>query len=208
VLAGILGVPPQLLEAQQDTPGGAAIANGHRYKLASELTDADWAALIGDSSASPPIPPTSPFMIESTLPRDGVPSANAINGREYDTSDDVNGTSRVPDDLQYACIIPLPEPRDCATLDANSQACDCYDGAQDRPLCEEQPGVSAAGSVQFWGKAYPSTRQLEVLRGLGESGVVTSICARNTNDPTANDYSYRAAMAAVSFAMEAKLVQP
>ena len=208
VLAGILGVPPDLLEAHSDVPADAAAPSGFRYKPASELTDADWAALIGDSSASPPIPPTNPFMIESVLPRDGVPSANAINGREYDTTDDLNGTTRVPDDLQYACIIPLPEPRDCTTFDPNSQACDCYEREQDRPLCEELPGVSAAGPVQYWGKAYPSTRQLEVLRGLGESGVVTSICARNTSDPTASDFSYRAAMSAVSSAMEAKLSAP
>ena len=208
VLAGILGVPPLLLEAQQNAPGRPAIEDGFRYRLASELTDADWAALIGDPSASPPIAPTSPFMLESALPREAVASANPTNGREYDTTDDLNGTVDVPDDLQYACIFRLPEPRDCTTVDPNVEACACFENDNDRPLCEEQPGVSPAGTLQFWGKAYPSSRQLEVLRGLGDSGVVTSICAHNTSDPTASDYSYRPALAALVDAMEARLASP
>lgn len=210
VLAGILGVPPQLLEALENVPGRPAIENGFRYRLASELTDADWAALVGDSSASPPIPPTNPFMIESALPRDAVAAANPVNGREFDTAEP-NGDAfagSAPNDLQYACIFPLPEPRDCTTVDPNVDACDCFPDDRDRPLCEEQPGVSAAGTLQFWGKAYPSTRQLEVLRGLGESGVVTSICAQNTSRPEASDYSYRPALAALVDAMAARLSQP
>jgi hypothetical protein len=208
VLAGIVGVPPQLLQAREDVPGRPAIASGFRYRLASELTDADWEALIGDSNESPPIAPASPFMIESTLPREAVASANPINGREYDTLESNEVSGGIANDLQYACIFPLPEPRDCAAVDPNTTPCDCFQDYNDRPLCEEQPGKSAAGTLQFWGKAYPSTRQLEVLRGLGESGVVTSICAHNTSDPTASDYSYRPALAALVDAMEARLSQP
>jgi hypothetical protein len=54
--------------------------------LHAELTEADWSAMLGDPSASPPVLPTSPFMRESPLPRAGVDSANEVNGREYDTS--------------------------------------------------------------------------------------------------------------------------
>jgi hypothetical protein len=214
-LAGILGVPWQLLEAQTNVPGRPAVENGFRYKLASELSEADWLAMVGDSSASPPLEPTNPFMIESALSRPGVVSPNAVNGREYETTatsvNNVNGQElsfSVPDDLQYACIMRLPEPRDCDALDSNTVSCDCYAGDRDRPLCEEHPGVSAAGPLQYWGKAYPSTRQLEVLRGVGERAIVTSICARNTSDGAASDFSYRPALAALVDGMAAGLSQP
>jgi hypothetical protein len=197
-LAGIVGVPPELLQASQNVSGRPAIENGFRYKLASELDAADWMAMLGDANASPPLDPTSPFMIESPLPRAGVSAANPINGREYQTV--FNDT---PDDLQYACIFPLPEPRDCDALDPNVSSCDCFAGARDTPLCEAQPGVTGAGSVQYWGKAYPSTRQLEVLRALG-----SSICARNSVDVTASNFSYRPALAALIDSMEQSLSRP
>jgi hypothetical protein len=207
-LAGILGVPWQLLEAPTNVPEASASENAFRFKLANELTDADWLAMVGDPSASPPLEPTSPFMVESPLPRPGVTSPNAVNGREYETRYFGTSASGIADDLEYACIIPLPEARDCATFDPGATSCDCYEGARDRPLCEEQPGVSAAGPVQYWGKAYPSTRQLQVLRGVGERAIVASICARNTVDATASDFAYRRALAAVVDGMEAALVQP
>jgi hypothetical protein len=205
-VAGIVGVPWQLLEARQNAPGRPAIENGFRYKLPSELTDADWAALLGDPNASPPVPPTSPFMLESPLPRAGVAAGNDVNGREYDTVSEFGVPT--PDDLQYACIFPLPAPRDCDALDPNVQACDCFAGDNDRPLCEQSPGASSAGSLQLWGKAYPGTRQLELLRGVGERAVVASICARNTSDASASDFSYRPALAALVDGMEASLSQP
>jgi hypothetical protein len=206
-LAGIVGVPSQLIEAEEDAAGRPAVAGGFRYKLAAELTAEDWNAMIGDGSASPPLPPASPFMVESATPRDGVEVGNAVNGREYSTVDAVLG-NQTPDDLQYACILPLPEPRDCAALDPSTQACDCYAGGNDKPLCEELPGQSAAGTVQYWGKAYPGTRQLEVLRGLGARAVVGSICARNTTDAEAADFSYQPSIAALVDSMEASLQRP
>jgi hypothetical protein len=205
-VAGIVGVPWQLLEARQDVPGRPAIESGFRYKLPSELSDADWAAMLGAPNASPPVPPTSPFMVESPLPRAGVAAGNEINGREYDTASEL--AAPTPDDLQYACIFPLPTPRDCDALDPNLQACDCYAGDRDRPLCEPTPGSSEAGSLQYWGKAYPSIRQLELLRGVGSRAVVTSICARNTSDPSASDFSYRPALAALVDGMEPSLSLP
>ena len=206
-IAGIVGVPPQLIEADENAPGRPAIANGYRYKLASELSTEDWTAMVGDSSASPPVAPTSPFMIEAPTPRAGVDAGNPINGRESSTVDSLGGTN-TPDDLQYACILPLPEARDCAELDPATQACDCYAGGNDKPLCEEQPGQSIAGTTQFWGKAYPGTRQLEVLRGLGEQAVVGSICAPNTTAAEAADFSYRPSIAALVDSMEQSLLRP
>jgi hypothetical protein len=200
-LTGIIGVPWQLLEAQQDVPGRPSVESGFRYKLAAELAAADWAAMLGDPGASPPLPPSSPFMVESALPRAGVVDANPINGREYDTATG----STVPDDLEYACIFPMPAPRDCSSLDPALEACDCFAGNQDRPLCEETPGVSAAGPLQHWAKAYPGTRQLEVLQALGNQSVVASICARNVSDLTARDFAYRPAIAALMDSMEPSL---
>lgn len=60
-------------------------------------------------------------MIESATARDGVELGNPVNGREYSTVTLVGGTG-APDDLQYACILPLPEPRDCTELDPATQA--------------------------------------------------------------------------------------
>ena len=210
-LAGIVGVPSELIEAQVDAPGRPALANGFRYKIASELSAADWDALVGDSSASPPVPPSNPFMIESPTERADIPPGNPINGREHSTADirvTDTGTTEIPDDLQFACILPLPAPRDCALADPALDACDCYPGENDSPLCEQVPGQSAAGTVQYWGKAYPGTRQLELLRQLGQQAVVGSICAPNTTLPDAADFSYRPAIAALVDSMAPRLQTP
>ena len=114
-------------------------------------------------------------MRESPTARQGIAAGNPINGREYDTA--LARPDGVPDDLEYACIFPLPVPRDCTLADPNIDDCDCYDGFIDNPLCEQEPGVSAAGTTQYWAKAYPGLRQLDVLRGYGANSVVASICA-------------------------------
>lgn len=133
-------------------------------------------------------------MIESEFARSGVVAGNPINGREHAT---LGPLGSAPDDLQYACIFPLPAPRDCTARDPITDACDCYAGDVDRPLCEQVPGSSTPGTTQFWAKAYPASRQLEVLQRYGENSVVASICARNVSDATASDYGYRPAVAAI-----------
>jgi hypothetical protein len=102
-----------------------------------------------------------------------------------------------PDDLQYACIFPLAEPRDCTQRDPNTDACDCYQGEFDRPLCERTPGDGMPGTTQYWAKAYPGGRHLEVLKDYGPNSIVASICARNVSDPNAADFGYRPAIAAI-----------
>ena len=92
-------------------------------------------------------------MVESTRPRPGVSAANPINGREYAT----HQGSGTDDDLQYACIFPLPEQRDC-TDPNRSDDCDCADVEHDKPLCEVSPGVDPPGTTQYWAKAYPGLR--------------------------------------------------
>lgn len=88
-------------------------------------------------------------------PRPESAEGNPINGRDYVT---VQPPSGAPDDLQYACILPLPVPRDCNQFDPNT-CCDCR-GAPDTPLCEQVPGESAPGTTQYWAKAYAGLRQL------------------------------------------------
>jgi len=218
-LSGIVGVPWQAIAANQDAYGRAIDPSEVlRFKSYGELTNDDaWAQIVG----SPGVPwraatdstpevlsvpgslPALPQMLESPqFPRPGVTVGNAMNGRDFDTTQGTisyDGTTR-PDDLQYACIFPLPTPRDCELLDPNTDNCDCYRGVLDRPICEQTPGVSVPGTTQYWSKAYPGPRLLQVLKDFGAqttNSVVASICARNTTDASRSDYGYRPAMAAI-----------
>jgi hypothetical protein len=51
--------------------------------------------------------------------------------------------------------------------------------------------------MQTRGKAYPGIRQLQVLKGLGEQGVVGSICPANTTNMAAADFGYRPLIASL-----------
>jgi hypothetical protein len=223
-LGGITGVPWQAIQADKDANGRPIAANNLRFKSYKELTaDRVWDQIIGspgvpwraaagsqpEVAGSPAIPPTLPQMVESPqFPRPGIfPSngttPNAINGRDYDTTQGTatqSGAAPRADDLQYACIFPLEPPRNCATLDPNTDNCDCYQGVLNRPLCEQTPGSSAAGTTQYWAKAYPGPRQLQVLKDFGEkssNSIVASICARNVTRKADPDYGYRPAIAAI-----------
>lgn len=209
VLAGILGVPWQAIASDVDADGRPLPAGALRFRNATELLQhgvweqivgspgVPWRAATGgrpEVASVPAIAPSLPQMVESEFARAGVVTGNAINGREHDTQ---SGPGGAPDDLQYACIFPLPAPRDCSALDPSINACDCYEGQLDRPLCEAVPGTSVPGTTQYWAKAYPASRQLEVLRRYGENSVVASICARNVSDGTGEDFGYRPAVAAI-----------
>jgi hypothetical protein len=176
-LAGIVGVPWQDI-ADDASRSGA----GLRYLSAHELQATDrWSAILGDASKN--LPPADPFMRESTAPRSGT---NPITGDAIvpETSLDpraspINGHEQVSDgtDLQYACTFPLEKPEACGPDD---QACDCGAAALDnrnRPLCQP-PAGGTASTTQYFGKAYPGLRPLEVLKGIGESAIVASICPK------------------------------
>jgi len=64
-LAGIVGVP------WQDVADDASLTGpGLNYLTAKELADKGrWSALLGDATASPPLPPSDPFMVESIVAR-------------------------------------------------------------------------------------------------------------------------------------------
>jgi hypothetical protein len=209
LLAGIVGVPWQSIASGTDSTGRALSDPGRqlRYKSSSELTSADWNRIVGSAGtlgriasdgvleipAVPPSPPSEPTMVESSAARANVTPGNPINGREHDTAS--GGVT--PDDLQFACIFPLPTSRDCAQVDPTTTTCDCFPGESDSPLCETTPANGSPGTIQFWAKAYPGLRQLRVLQGLGDRSVVSSICARQTNDVERPDFGYRPAVAAL-----------
>jgi hypothetical protein len=199
-LAGIVGVPWQSIAADRDSTGGPLAADVLRFKTAVELQQSDWDAILGQPAASPPEPAGNPLMRESTSPRPGVPPGGA-NGREYATDSALPGT---PQDLEYACIFPLPEPRNCENEDA--QTCDCASDSA-KPLCEERPGVDAPSHIQHWAKAYPGLRELDVLRGFGKNSIVASICARNVNDLERRDFGYRPAIASILERLEEQLLR-
>ncbi len=173
-MSGIVGVPWQAI-AKKDASGNPSLALG--FQSVEELTESGaMAKLAGNPDAN--VPPTDPFMIETSERRTGTsdllgvsPAAeNAINGgdRTFEVSD-----------LQYACTfgIETPEGHDCAT---------CTTAECDDPLCN--------GTEQIAAKAYPGTRELAVLGGLGEQGIPASICPEQVTDETQENFGYAPAV--------------
>ncbi|MES1174135.1 MAG: hypothetical protein ABUL62_07375 [Myxococcales bacterium] len=165
-----------------------------------------WPILIGDHTKNQP--PSDPFMVESSEPRSGMnpltqiaispanstnPTANPINGHEQN----------VPnlDDLQYACTFPLGTPITCLA----GEVCECAPDKSGQlsevilansPLCQPPTGGEAA-ATQYYGKGYPSTRELELARVMGTRAVAGSICTKAAaTDPS--EMGYAAALTALS----------
>lgn len=194
-LAGIVGVP------WQDIADNASLTGaGLRYLTAKELSATGrWDVLVGDRSKG--MPPADPFMVESIAARSGTnpvtgdviapatsdnPRANAINGHELVAPDG--------GELQYACTFPLKEAVPCK----NDASCDCEPkdvAERRRPLCQP-PGGGGPEPTQYFGKAYPGIRPLEVLKGIGDSAIVASICPKvfTVNQP---GYGYEPAVDAL-----------
>jgi hypothetical protein len=150
-----------------------------------------WERILGTASE----PPLDPFARESRLPRTGTNpvTSDAIMPPESTVLNGINGKERTAsDDLQYSCIFPLPEPRDCAagSLTAGA-ACDCdEDTFEGDPLCWDET-LGAYATQQHFAKAYPAPRILRVLQGVGEQAVVASISPKNMTDTAARDFGYR-----------------
>jgi hypothetical protein len=197
-LAGIVGVPWQDIASDDSLQGP-----GLRYLTAEELVEKQrWDLILGDPAQRRP--PSDPHMVESVRPRSGShplripgadiapstatsPRADVISGHEYEP--------HKRGDLQYACIYERETPEDCST-----KGCDCKDNAvpTNTPLCQAPAGTAAVATTQYFAKAYPSTRQLEVLRGVGKQGIVASICAKLARGPTSDpSYGYNPAVSAL-----------
>lgn len=202
MLVGILGVPWQDI-AVSPNPADRLT---YRPAVGTETKPGvEWSWLLPSSSTQ------DPAMRESVAPRTGKNPAtgidlappgsprysNPINGHEH--------TNLARDELQYACIFPLPEgQRPCPqNSDAN---CDCNDAdlqAEGNPLCQAED--DSFGATQYFAKAYPGLRELQVLNGVGDAAVVASICAKEMSDANALDYGYRPAMQAIVDKVKTKL---
>ena len=213
-LAGIVGVPWQDIADDASLTDPKALT----YLTAKELREKDrWSVLLGDPhppNNAKPVPPSDPFMIETPEVRSGMntiakppvpivgadsknPTANVINGHEQNIPDF--------DDLQYACTFPLQMPKTC---EPGNAACDCSPDktgkldavvAANSPLCQNAQGVISA--TQTSAKAYPGTRELQVLKDLGDNAIVASICPKvtvATGDPASDpNYGYNPAVGAI-----------
>jgi hypothetical protein len=105
-------------------------------------------------------------------------------------------------DLVARALPAVKESGGCGLLDREQGlSCDCSDlNLSDTPLCEQVPGQTPPGQIQYFSKAYPGLRHLEVLRGAsarGGNATLGSICARNTSDDARPDFGYRPAMQAL-----------
>jgi hypothetical protein len=184
-LTGIVGVPWQDLATSATLVEPGAL----EYLSAEEIAaQGRWSWLIPDSAADDP---DDPLMIESTDPRSGVnpatgsplapptagPWANVVNGHEWQPNHD---------DLEPACLYPLPTPNPLGPC-----------GGVNAAWCQN-PSTGQYGETQYFGRAYPGTRELTVLRDIGAQAVVTSICPKITgDDPGAPDHGYDPAMRAL-----------
>lgn len=184
-LAGIVGVPWQdIARDPKDLSRG--------YKTWGQMAgDGTWNWLLGDRESG--TGPVDPLMRESVDARigfhpvtgeptdltDASPLGNSINGHERDTHGE---------DLQYACIFNLPEPSSCA----GDPRCECAESNASNPLCDPNVPNSLVRA-----KAYPSPRQLGVLRDLKGQGIVASVCPQQVVDRAMENYGYRAAIGAL-----------
>jgi hypothetical protein len=199
--AGIVGVPWQDAATE-----GTIEGPGLRYLNAKELAlEGRFELFLGDPENPDPTKraPRDPLMIASPNPRSGThpltlepvapatsrnPRENSINGHESVNVDD--------SDLQYACIFPLLTPIE----DCTGAGCDCNeeDIARNRPLCQPPSGGEAT-TTQYYAKAYPGLRHLEVLKGLGDAAVVASTCPKVTAPPVDDpSYGYNPALEALT----------
>ncbi len=226
-LAGIVGVPWQDI-ARTNAKGEPDLKNGldmrgaptGGFKSATELLEilpgkeiTTWDVILGQPDQYPALPalPKDPLMIESIGPRAG---SNPITGDSLAPpsqalGNPINGNERtIPknDDLQYACIFPLvkvdpvtgtltPDVRDCSVI-GQGGPCECQDETNDSPLC--QVGASGFPTDQVRAKAYPSLRELQVLRDIGGQGIVSSVCPAQVDSPGEADFGYRRALDALT----------
>jgi len=185
------GVPHQLLY-----PTGYDVNNPDNNRVSNEK----WVKILGRDPANFNYEEIDPHMIQSVEPRAGLTGADLprgnnggdpIHGREWNTN---------KEDLQFACTFPLPVPRTCAS---GSDSCDCNpDTASltNPPLCEN-------ANVQIRAKAYPTIREFQVVRALGDQGIAASLCPIQLTDRTLPTFGYRPAVASIVDRLKNALTQ-
>lgn len=176
----LAGVPWQLITSREsgEDPGVMEFLSPGELESSGA-----WSRLLGDPGRNSA--PSDAHLIASIVPRVGLPLAgeplDPISGHEVVRTE--------PEELQYSCIFPLPEPRDC-TAEAS---CDCS-GAPASPLCLQEDGTY--GTQQRFAKAYPPPRLLEFTKLLGPQGHLGSVCPRQLDDPRASGFGYSDAIRA------------
>jgi hypothetical protein len=126
----------------------------------------------------------------------GQPLCDPINGREWQPN---------KGDLQFACIFDLKPQyggtgKDCTNAEYKD-ACDCATGALNSgtQLCD-----SVTPTLQVYGKAYPSIREMVIAKAMstskiGNQGIVSSLCPIHVTEQGTGDplYGYRPAVNAI-----------
>jgi hypothetical protein len=162
--ATITGVPWQLVARQKngvpDLVNGVSAVDPTKvggFKTSAELALMDtkgntfWDDIAGDPESY--VAPKSPFMQESTIPRSGTDPITGVaiaptttpNGAGSALNDHERSIKTPADDVEYACIFDLLQPRDCTQP---GMLCDCpgtTGSTTDNPLCQ--------GTMQVKGKA-------------------------------------------------------
>ncbi|WP_437827432.1 hypothetical protein [Sorangium sp. So ce1153] len=217
--AGLVGVPWQDIARQNDA-GQPDLKGGKDkegnpvggFKSAEELgaqiagLSSTWDIILGDPRARRA--PADPHMVESPTPREGENPITGTRIASPDSPDDenlINGHEWNPKpdfgDLQFACVFPL------RTSVMNGD-CDKRTDKEDRnsPLCVDNPDGTDS-NVQVKAKAYPGLRQLELIRDLGEQGIVGSVCPAQTekSGPGDTDFGYRPAVGAIVDRLKTRL---
>jgi hypothetical protein len=159
-----------------------------------------WRLILGDPTLN--IPPADPFMRESVAPRTGQNPLTAdpiVNASSLDPkASPINGHERVTDnqDLQYTCTFQLGTPRDCSGVGPDAP-CECETPrSPSDPVCQPPDGGPAT-TTQFFAKAYPALRELDVVRQHGAQSVVASICPKPLSGRGADqelEFGYRPAI--------------
>jgi hypothetical protein len=68
--------------------------------------------------------------------------------------------------------------------------------AANSPICQPPEG-GPASTTQYFGKGYPSLRQLRLARALGNRAAYGSICPKQTSDTARDSYGYVPALNAL-----------
>jgi hypothetical protein len=93
------------------------------------------------------------------------------------------------------------------TCTPTTQDCDCPEpdvATSDNPLCQD--ATTGAYSTKQWrAKGYPGIRELSVLKGLNDQGIVASVCPADIDDPLAANYGYTPAIGAIVDRLKSKL---
>jgi hypothetical protein len=210
----IVGVPWQLI-ARQNASGQPDLLNGVSavdktqvggFKTGKELTLTDahgnifWDDIAGDPENY--IPPKSLFMVESTTPRAGTDPITGIsispvttaNGAGNPINDHEWTISTPANDIEYACIFPLPIPIDES---GGTTGGDCGVNPMNNPLCSPNVNDMGKNTLQTKAKAYPGLKHLSIARGMGSQGIVGSICPSQLNDASKPDFGYRPSIRAL-----------